>query len=131
MFNQKEIVYEQDRKIVLEWDMSNPGTAKRLHPTYCLTVHGTQGPHTRARLRFKVFRALFHSLGKLAIEDASPFPCTHSKSGLGMRLTEKQLNARIRLLLTWFSELEANSDLLSKKQRKKYEKFLYAADGKE
>jgi hypothetical protein len=77
-----------------------------------------------------VFRALFHSLGKLAIEDGSPFPPTHSKSGFGMKLSQKQLDARIRMLLTWLSELEANSDLLSKKQRKKYEKFLYDADGK-
>lgn len=122
-------MYEQDRQIVLEWDMSNPGTSQRLHPTYCLTVHGSQGSHTRSHLRFRVFRALFKSLGKLPFPDASPFPPTYSKSGFGMKLTQKELDGRMRMLLTWLMELEANSDLLTKKQRKKYEKFLYDGDG--
>eukprot|EP00615_Pteridomonas_danica_P004520 CAMPEP_0114373454 /NCGR_PEP_ID=MMETSP0101-20121206/34880_1 /TAXON_ID=38822 ORGANISM="Pteridomonas danica, Strain PT" /NCGR_SAMPLE_ID=MMETSP0101 /ASSEMBLY_ACC=CAM_ASM_000211 /LENGTH=456 /DNA_ID=CAMNT_0001526707 /DNA_START=245 /DNA_END=1615 /DNA_ORIENTATION=+ len=129
IFSKKEVVYEQDRQIVVEWDMSNPNTAKRLHPTYELTVHDSKGPHTRSRLRFRVFRALFQSLGKLKY-GPPPFPPTHTKSGFGMRLTQKQLDGRIRMLLVWLGELEANSDLLTKSQRKKYEKFLYGADGK-
>eukprot|EP00615_Pteridomonas_danica_P011540 CAMPEP_0114357542 /NCGR_PEP_ID=MMETSP0101-20121206/21681_1 /TAXON_ID=38822 ORGANISM="Pteridomonas danica, Strain PT" /NCGR_SAMPLE_ID=MMETSP0101 /ASSEMBLY_ACC=CAM_ASM_000211 /LENGTH=152 /DNA_ID=CAMNT_0001500309 /DNA_START=44 /DNA_END=504 /DNA_ORIENTATION=- len=44
IFSKKEVVYEQDRQIVVEWDMSNPNTAKRLHPTYELTVHDSKGP---------------------------------------------------------------------------------------